>query len=241
MDQSLLKSCRVLPVVTATDVESTVQLTRTLHKGGMKAVEITLRTAAALDSIRAVKAAPHQTSLRMLRHKDKLYFAIRCEETHLEDPAFLQIDFDYPLAINKEPGGYLWWAESIELFLDPGRDRKRVFQTMLNPWGLKQCFTYDTVKYGYFNIENQVADADYPVIGKIQLLKDAWVIECSIPLSAFGPEGPDGEWGFNLARTRRLRVGDGMKYSSWTPLGWGFQDAGTFGILTFDTESAKGN
>ena len=57
MDQSLLKSCRVLPVVTATDVESTVQLTRTLHKGGMKAVEITLRTAAALDSIRAVKAA----------------------------------------------------------------------------------------------------------------------------------------------------------------------------------------
>ena len=56
MDQSLLKSCRVLPVVTATDVESTVQLTRTLHKGGMKAVEITLRTAAALDSIRAVKA-----------------------------------------------------------------------------------------------------------------------------------------------------------------------------------------
>jgi 2-dehydro-3-deoxyphosphogluconate aldolase/(4S)-4-hydroxy-2-oxoglutarate aldolase len=56
MDQSLLRRCRVLPVITAVDVESTVQLTRALASGGMAAVEITLRTEAALDSIRAVKA-----------------------------------------------------------------------------------------------------------------------------------------------------------------------------------------
>lgn len=56
MDQSLLETCRVLPVVTAIDVESTVQLTRTLAAGNMLAVEITLRTEAALDSIREVKA-----------------------------------------------------------------------------------------------------------------------------------------------------------------------------------------
>jgi 2-dehydro-3-deoxyphosphogluconate aldolase/(4S)-4-hydroxy-2-oxoglutarate aldolase len=55
MDQALLERCRVLPVITATDVESTVQLTRTLLSGGMAAVEITLRTEAGLDSIRAVK------------------------------------------------------------------------------------------------------------------------------------------------------------------------------------------
>jgi len=46
----------VLPVVTAQTVKSTVQLTQTLFDGGMRAVEITLRTEAALDSIRAVKA-----------------------------------------------------------------------------------------------------------------------------------------------------------------------------------------
>jgi 2-dehydro-3-deoxyphosphogluconate aldolase/(4S)-4-hydroxy-2-oxoglutarate aldolase len=56
MDQSLLSSCRVLPVVTAHDVDTTVQLTRTLLQGGMRAVEITLRTEAALESIEAVKA-----------------------------------------------------------------------------------------------------------------------------------------------------------------------------------------
>ncbi len=182
--------------------------------------------------IRAAKAAPHQTTLRVLRHGDDLYFAIRCEETHLKDKEFLQVGFDYPLAINEEPGGYLWWAESVELFLDPGRDRKRVFQTMLNPWGLKQCITYDTVKYGYFNIENQL-QVNYPVRGKVQILEDAWVLEFAIPVAAFEVDKLDGEWGFNIARTRRLRAGHGMQYSSWTPLGWGFQDASTFGILTF--------
>jgi len=51
-----LQACRVLPVVTANDVEATVQLAAALLRGGMRAIEITLRTAAALDSIRAVQA-----------------------------------------------------------------------------------------------------------------------------------------------------------------------------------------
>ena len=52
-----LAACRVLPVITAYDIESTVRLVQTLEKGGMTAVEITLRTPAALDSICAIKAA----------------------------------------------------------------------------------------------------------------------------------------------------------------------------------------
>jgi 2-dehydro-3-deoxyphosphogluconate aldolase/(4S)-4-hydroxy-2-oxoglutarate aldolase len=44
----------VLPVVTATSAESTVLLARALQRGGMGAIEITLRTEAALESIRAV-------------------------------------------------------------------------------------------------------------------------------------------------------------------------------------------
>ncbi|MEH6583867.1 MAG: hypothetical protein V7754_18175, partial [Halioglobus sp.] len=47
MDQSLLERCRVLPVVTANDVDETVQIAKTLSRGGMPAVEITLRTEAA--------------------------------------------------------------------------------------------------------------------------------------------------------------------------------------------------
>lgn len=52
-----LRSCRVLPVIIARDVESTVHLARALQRGGMKAVEITLRTPAALDSMAEVKIA----------------------------------------------------------------------------------------------------------------------------------------------------------------------------------------
>jgi len=52
-----LRHCRVLPVITAYDVDSTVCLAQALERGGMKAVEITLRTPAALESLRAVKAA----------------------------------------------------------------------------------------------------------------------------------------------------------------------------------------
>ena len=56
MMHSSLAECRVLPVVTAHTVETTVKLTKTLVAGGMRAVEITLRTEAALDSIKAIKA-----------------------------------------------------------------------------------------------------------------------------------------------------------------------------------------
>ncbi len=51
-----LSACRVLPVITASDANSTVALAQALGRGGMKAVEITLRTPAALESIREVTA-----------------------------------------------------------------------------------------------------------------------------------------------------------------------------------------
>jgi 2-dehydro-3-deoxyphosphogluconate aldolase/(4S)-4-hydroxy-2-oxoglutarate aldolase len=52
-----LASYRVLPVITAVDEESTVQLCRALVAGGMRAAEITLRTDAALAAIAAVREA----------------------------------------------------------------------------------------------------------------------------------------------------------------------------------------
>ena len=55
MKLSSLENYRVLPVVTAVDVASTVKLARALQGGGMKAIEITLRTPAALDSMLAVQ------------------------------------------------------------------------------------------------------------------------------------------------------------------------------------------
>jgi len=50
-----LSAFRVLPVVTAREVGATVRLARALHAGGMRAIEITLRTPVALEAIAAVR------------------------------------------------------------------------------------------------------------------------------------------------------------------------------------------
>lgn len=52
-----LAQARVMPVVTAHDVASTVELAGALAAGGMTSIEITLRTESALASIAAVKKA----------------------------------------------------------------------------------------------------------------------------------------------------------------------------------------
>ena len=50
-----LAACRVLPVIMAHDVDSTVALAEALVRGGMRGIEITLQTEAALDAISAVR------------------------------------------------------------------------------------------------------------------------------------------------------------------------------------------
>lgn len=53
---SLLAGQPVIPVIKIEDVEKAVPLARALAKGGLRAIEITLRTPAALDAIRRVAA-----------------------------------------------------------------------------------------------------------------------------------------------------------------------------------------
>jgi hypothetical protein len=185
--------------------------------------------------LRGNKPAPHGTTLKVMRDDTHLYVAVVCDETHLQDPTFLDPGHTFPAPISKHSDGYLWWYESIELFFDPGRDRRDVRQIMLNPWGMKECFQYTTVRYGYYGIEDQVR-TNWPVNGAASRTDDTWTVEVAIPLAIFGVDSvaAGDEWGFNVARNRRLRVGDGMKYSTWTPLGWGFQDARNFGTLAFE-------
>lgn len=55
MLEERLAAARVLPVVTARDEASTVALAAALRRGGMRAIEITLRTPAAMAAIAAVR------------------------------------------------------------------------------------------------------------------------------------------------------------------------------------------
>lgn len=53
---SVLDLAPVVPVVVVTDAADAVPLARALVAGGLRAIEVTLRTPAALDAIRAVAA-----------------------------------------------------------------------------------------------------------------------------------------------------------------------------------------
>lgn len=54
---SLLSRVKVLPVLTVDSAEQAVDTAKALQRGGLQAVEITLRTPVALEAIAAVKAA----------------------------------------------------------------------------------------------------------------------------------------------------------------------------------------
>lgn len=54
--ESLLDAVPVMPVVVVEDVAAAVPLARALAAGGLPAIELTLRTPAALDAIRAIAA-----------------------------------------------------------------------------------------------------------------------------------------------------------------------------------------
>ena len=53
---ALLRATRILPVVTAATAEQGVAIARALLAGGLTAIEVTLRTPAALDAIAAIKS-----------------------------------------------------------------------------------------------------------------------------------------------------------------------------------------
>src|SRR5687767_15832169 len=53
---TILQAAPVVPVLTVEDRKAAVPLARALVAGGLKAIEITLRTPAALEAIRAVAA-----------------------------------------------------------------------------------------------------------------------------------------------------------------------------------------
>ena len=56
--QIALNQCKIVPVVVVDDVQHAAPLAQALQRGGMTVVEVTLRTAAALDVITAMRAAP---------------------------------------------------------------------------------------------------------------------------------------------------------------------------------------
>ncbi len=191
------------------------------------------RGAAVLDGftdLRGANTAPHQTHGYLMRDDTMLYVAIVCDESEMKDPAIIDPGEPYPVPFLDRHDGFTWWYDCVELFLDPGHDGREVTQLIVNHLAMKEVFRFDSVKYGYYGVENK-RHGDLTVTGMANITPKSWLVEIAIPLGELGE--PTGDWGLSLSRTRRLTKGSGMKYSTWSPLVWGFQDARSFGTMTF--------
>ena len=82
--KEFLEPVGVMPVVVIDNAEDAVPITNALKAGGIKAVEVTLRTAAALDAIRAIKAECTDVLVGV---------GTVINEKNLEDVAEIGVDF----------------------------------------------------------------------------------------------------------------------------------------------------
>lgn len=124
-----LRGYRVLPVVTAHDVESTVKLAQALAAGGVQAIELTLRTPAALDAIRAVRETLPQMSVASgtVTNPEQLQAAIDAGcEFHVSPgltPALLDAAHESAAQLLPGVGG----ASEVMLGLDSGLRNFKLF------------------------------------------------------------------------------------------------------------------
>ncbi len=129
MGLASLTTCKVVPVVTAVDVASTVQLAKALQRGGIKVIEITMRSDCALASIQAVRtqvpgllvAAGTVTNSEALTQVKKagaeLVFSPGCSDSLLRAATAAGVDFI--------PG--VCSASEIMLCLDHGFECLKLF------------------------------------------------------------------------------------------------------------------
>jgi len=187
--------------------------------------------------LRGDKPAPQDTTVRVMRKGDRLFFGITCDEPAMDDPVFDQGGFDYPVSIDERSGEFVWWSESVELFFDPEGDQQDVYQLILNVWGMKQAIRYDlAAPDAWGQMDHAPEPPPLAVTGKVALHEGHWTLEFSVPIEDLGVSDASGAWRFNMARNRRIRPREhpGIKFTTWTPLSWGFGDAYNFGELAFE-------
>ncbi len=172
------------------------------------------RRAVPLDSFVRIydntSLAEVQTTFKVVYNARMLYFGIEADEPNVSK-----------LVIRKT--GHDAWppGSSVELFLDPNRDRHSYYQLAANLAGSR----YD----GYMK-DRKGWNADWQVVARVG--KRGWTMEIGIPFSAFGLSAPErgSAWGLNVCRNRE---GGLQNSSSWARVGGDFANPGKFNTLLF--------
>lgn len=173
--------------------------------------------------------ADNRTLVRMVRDDDALYVAYVCRDKSMGQLRAHVHDAD---------GHRLWRDDSVELFVDPGRSRKRYFQWIINA----NAAVWDAaIDYQQpVGAQRATYETDLPwqsgATAAATRNDEQWTVEMRVPFEAFGSAGrEDGAvWGINF---NRHRAAD-KEVSNWAHLPpGGNHQPDHFGNLLFGNPS----
>lgn len=158
-------------------------------------------TATITDFVKKDDAAPaeFQTTTRILRDNDNLYIGLECT-----DPAT-----DKLLENITSRDGKVWQDNEIELFFDPKRNGKTIYQFIFNSAGTQFDLKRENGK------SNKNWNSNWEV--KTSKADGKWFAEVKIALKDIATPLPGDIWGFNLCRVRKTTDGGKVEYSQITP------------------------
>jgi hypothetical protein len=149
---------------------------------------------------------------RLLYDNDRLYIAVKCQETEIEllKQTMTKRDSD------------VWNDDYIEVFIDTNLDRTNFYQIIVNP--IATIYDQNSVD------GNATWDGDIAV--KTQVGADYWTVELSITFASLGIKPGTRDIGFNLDRYRVTRPSGGFQDTAWSPLrSWKSATPAAFGTL----------
>ena len=166
-------------------------------------------------NLKGASKPTQQTEVRLAYDDANFYAGFRCYQD------------GNPIAAYSEHDGLVWRDDSIEVFLDPLRDRKSFFHFIANSAGVK----FESKGVGP---KPEAWDGDWQVFPAKE--DKAWTALVTIPFASIGLATPMPTviWDANFCRHEVAR----NEMSSWSPVIQGFPEPGRFGQIIFGDENA---
>ncbi|MHC4873254.1 MAG: sugar-binding protein [Planctomycetota bacterium] len=159
------------------------------------------------------KAAGAATEAWISKDNNWLYLAFKCYD---DQPGNIKIE-------QKDRNAPIHKDDSVEVFISPGTDGKTYFHFITNAAGVQ----------GDNFIENKNRtnwDGYWRSAAKINDREKYWTAEIAVPLFYLSEKKGNGDWKFNVVRSKRH---DGEEYSSWSQLSiLDFHTVAEFGQIT---------
>ncbi|MCC7518277.1 MAG: DUF4838 domain-containing protein [Verrucomicrobiae bacterium] len=163
-------------------------------------------------------AYPVDTKVRLLADAHRLYLRFDAREPRMERLVSTIAKHD----------GEVWNDDAIEIFLNPGKSRKKTYHLLVNPMGT----VTDLLHVG----DKPDASWESGAVVAARCSAQGWEVRLAIPYASLGLKGaplPGDVWSANF--TRGHRSGQPPAYLAWSPTFGLFYKPERFGDLVFES------